>query len=80
MEDTDGDGAVDSIKDADHVISGTSDDAEPSEDVISSEELRGDEIEIEGDLEDGGISLEELGDDENRQLTDEESEYNEEEA
>lgn len=80
MEDTDGDGAVDSIKDADHVISGTSDDAEPSEDVMSSEELRGDEIEIEGDLEDGGISLEELGDDENRQLTDEESEYNEEEA
>ena len=80
MEDTDGDGAVDSIKDADHVISGTSDNAEPSEDVISSEELRGDEIEIEGDLEDGGISLEELGDDENRQLTDEESEYNEEEA
>lgn len=80
MEDTDGDGAVDSIKDADHVISGTSDDAEPSEDVISSEELRGDEIEIEGDLDDGGISLEELGDDENRQLTDEESEYNEEEA
>ena len=80
MEDTDGDGAVDSIKDADHVISGTSDDAEPSEDVMSSEELRGDEIKIEGDLEDGGISLEELGDDENRQLTDEESEYNEEEA
>lgn len=80
MEDTDGDGAVDSIKDADHVISGTSDDTEPSEDVMSSEELRGDEIEIEGDLEDGGISLEELGDDENRQLTDEESEYNEEEA
>ena len=80
MEDTDGDGAVDSIKDADHVISGTSDDAEPSEDVMSSEELHGDEIEIEGDLEDGGISLEELGDDENRQLTDEESEYNEEEA
>lgn len=80
MEDTDGDGAVDSIKDADHVISGTSDDAEPSEDAMSSEELRGDEIEIEGDLEDGGISLEELGDDENRQLTDEESEYNEEEA
>jgi DNA-directed RNA polymerase, beta subunit len=80
MEDTDGDGAVDSIKDADHVISGTSDDADPSEDVMSSEELRGDEIEIEGDLEDGGISLEELGDDENRQLTDEESEYNEEEA
>lgn len=80
MEDTDGDGAVDSIKDADHVISGTSDNAEPSEDVMSSEELRGDEIEIEGDLEDGGISLEELGDDENRQLTDEESEYNEEEA
>jgi len=80
MEDTDGDGAVDSIKDADHVISGTSDDAEPSEDVMSSEELRGDKIEIEGDLEDGGISLEELGDDENRQLTDEESEYNEEEA
>lgn len=80
MEDTDGDGAVDSIKDADHVISGTSDDAEPSEDVMSSEELRGDEIEIEGDLEDGGISLEELGDDENRQLTDEGSEYNEEEA
>lgn len=80
MEDTDGDGAVDSIKDADHVISGTSDDAEPSEDVISSEELRGDEIEIEGDLEDGGISLEELGDDKSRQLTDEESEYNEEEA
>lgn len=80
MEDTDGDGAVDSIKDADHVISGTSDDAEPSEDVMSSEELCGDEIEIEGDLEDGGISLEELGDDENRQLTDEESEYNEEEA
>lgn len=80
MEDTDGDGAVDSIKDADHVISGTSDDVEPSEDVINSEELRGDEIEIEGDLEDGGISLEELGDDENRQLTDEESEYNEEEA
>lgn len=80
MEDTDGDGAVDSIKDADHVISGTSDDVEPSEDVMSSEELRGDEIEIEGDLEDGGISLEELGDDENRQLTDEESEYNEEEA
>ena len=80
MEDTDGDGAVDSIKDADHVISGTSDDAEPSEDVMSSEELRGDEIEIEGDLEDGGISLEELGDDENRQLTDEESEYNEEEV
>ena len=80
MEDTDGDGAVDSIKDADHVISGTSDDAEPPEDVMSSEELRGDEIEIEGDLEDGGISLEELGDDENRQLTDEESEYNEEEA
>lgn len=80
MEDTDGDGAVDSIKDADHVISGTSDDAEPSEDVMSIEELRGDEIEIEGDLEDGGISLEELGDDENRQLTDEESEYNEEEA
>lgn len=80
MEDTDGDGAVDSIKDADHVISGTSDDAEPSEDVMSSEELRGDEIEIEGDLDDGGISLEELGDDENRQLTDEESEYNEEEA
>ena len=80
MEDTDGDGAVDSIKDADHVISGTSDDAEPLEDVMSSEELRGDEIEIEGDLEDGGISLEELGDDENRQLTDEESEYNEEEA
>ena len=80
MEDTDGDGAVDSIKDADHVISGTSDDIEPSEDVMSSEELRGDEIEIEGDLEDGGISLEELGDDENRQLTDEESEYNEEEA
>lgn len=80
MEDTDGDGAVDSIKDADHVISGTSDDAEPSEDVMSSEELRGDEIEIEGDLEDGGISLEELGDNENRQLTDEESEYNEEEA
>lgn len=80
MEDTDGDGAVDSIKDADHVISGTSDDAEPSEDVMSGEELRGDEIEIEGDLEDGGISLEELGDDENRQLTDEESEYNEEEA
>ena len=80
MEDTDGDGAVDSIKDADHVISGTSDDAEPSEDVMSSEELRGDEIEIEGDLEDGGISLEKLGDDENRQLTDEESEYNEEEA
>ena len=80
MEDTDGDGAVDSIKDADHVISGTSDDAEPSEEVMSSEELRGDEIEIEGDLEDGGISLEELGDDENRQLTDEESEYNEEEA
>lgn len=80
MEDTDGDGAVDSIKDANHVISGTSDDAEPSEDVMSSEELRGDEIEIEGDLEDGGISLEELGDDENRQLTDEESEYNEEEA
>lgn len=80
MEDTDGDGAVDSIKDADHVISGTSDDAEPSEDVMSSKELRGDEIEIEGDLEDGGISLEELGDDENRQLTDEESEYNEEEA
>ena len=80
MEDTDGDGAVDSIKDADHVISGTSDDAEPSEDVMSSGELRGDEIEIEGDLEDGGISLEELGDDENRQLTDEESEYNEEEA
>lgn len=80
MEDTDGDGSVDSIKDADHVISGTSDDAEPSEDVMSSEELRGDEIEIEGDLEDGGISLEELGDDENRQLTDEESEYNEEEA
>lgn len=80
MEDTDGDGAVDSIKDADHVISGTLDDAEPSEDVMSSEELRGDEIEIEGDLEDGGISLEELGDDENRQLTDEESEYNEEEA
>lgn len=80
MEDTDGDGAVDSIKDADHVISGTSDDAEPSEDVMNSEELRGDEIEIEGDLEDGGISLEELGDDENRQLTDEESEYNEEEA
>ena len=80
MEDTDGDGAVDSVKDADHVISGTSDDAEPSEDVMSSEELRGDEIEIEGDLEDGGISLEELGDDENRQLTDEESEYNEEEA
>ena len=70
MEDTDGDGAVDSIKDADHVISGTSDDTEPSEDVMSSEELRGDEIEIEGDLEDGGIS----------QLTDEESEYNEEEA
>jgi len=80
MEDTDGDGAVDSIKDADHVISGTSDDIEPSEDVMSSEELRGDEIEIEGDLEDGGISLEELGDNENRQLTDEESEYNEEEA
>ena len=80
MEDTDGDGAVDSIKDADHVISGTSDDAEPSEDVMSSEELHGDEIEIEGDLEDGGISLEELGDDENRQLTDEESEYNEEEV
>ena len=80
MEDTDGDGAVDSIKDADHVISGTSDDAEPSEDVMSSEELHGDEIEIEGDLEDGGISLEELGDDENRQLTDEESEYNEEES
>ena len=80
MEDTDGDGAVDSIKDADHVISGTSDDTEPSEDVMSGEELRGDEIEIEGDLEDGGISLEELGDDENRQLTDEESEYNEEEA
>lgn len=80
MEDTDGDGAVDSIKDADHVISGTSDDAEPSEDVMSSEELHGDEIEIEVDLEDGGISLEELGDDENRQLTDEESEYNEEEA
>ncbi|MFC2709261.1 MAG: DNA-directed RNA polymerase subunit beta [Candidatus Saccharibacteria bacterium] len=80
MEDTDGDGAVDSIKDADHVISGTSDDVEPSEDVMSSEELRGDEIEIEGDLEDGGISLEELGDDENRQLTDEESEYNEEEV
>ena len=80
MEDTDGDGAVDSIKDADHVISGTSDDVEPSEDVMSSEELRGDEVEIEGDLEDGGISLEELGDDENRQLTDEESEYNEEEA
>lgn len=80
MEDTDGDGAVDSIKDADHVISGTSDNTEPSEDVMSSEELRGDEIEIEGDLEDGGISLEELGDDENRQLTDEESEYNEEEA
>lgn len=80
MEDTDGDGAVDSIKDADHVISGTSDDTESSEDVMSSEELRGDEIEIEGDLEDGGISLEELGDDENRQLTDEESEYNEEEA
>ena len=80
MEDTDGDGAVDSIKDADHVISGTSDDAELSEDVMSSEELHGDEIEIEGDLEDGGISLEELGDDENRQLTDEESEYNEEEA
>lgn len=80
MEDTDGDGAVDSIKDADHVISGTSDDTEPSEDVMSSEELRGDEIEIEGDLEDGGISLEELGDDENRQLTDEESEYNEEEV
>ena len=47
---------------------------------MSSEELHGDEIEIEGDLEDGGISLEELGDDENRQLTDEESEYNEEEA
>ena len=46
MEDTDGDGAVDSIKDADHVISGTSDDAEPSEDVMSSEELHGDEIEI----------------------------------
>ncbi len=80
MEDTDGDGAVDSIKDADHVISGTSDDVEPSEDVMSSGELRGDEIEIEGDLDDGGISLEELGDDENRQLTDEESEYNEEEA
>jgi DNA-directed RNA polymerase, beta subunit len=80
MEDTDGDGAVDSIKDADHVISGTSDDVEPSEDVMNSEELRGDEIEIEGDLDDGGISLEELGDDENRQLTDEESEYNEEEA
>ena len=77
MEDTDGDGAVDSIKDADHVISGTSDDAEPSEDVMSSEELHGDEIEIEGDLEDGGISLEELGDDENRQLTDEESECHE---
>ena len=80
MEDTDGDGAVDSIKDADHVISGTSDDAEPSEDVMSSEELRGDEIEIEGDLEDGGISLEELGDDVNRQLTDEVSEDNAEEA
>ena len=80
MEDTDGDGAVDSIKDADHVISGTSDDAEPSEDVMSSEELRGDEIEIEGDLEDGGLSLEELGDDVNRQLTDEVSEDNAEEA
>ena len=76
MEDTDGDGDVDMVQDADHVISGATNSSESVD--VEDGALRGDEITIEGDLEDGGISLEELSDDENKQIAAEEAEYEEE--
>ncbi|MDO4684083.1 MAG: DNA-directed RNA polymerase subunit beta [Candidatus Saccharibacteria bacterium] len=77
MEDTDGDGTVDSAKDADHVLSGVS---QEKAGVVADESaaLPGDDIVIEGDLEDGGISLEELGDDEAKQNIADEADYEEE--
>lgn len=75
MEDHDGDGDMDAVIDAEHVISS----ALPSSDVVQSEVATSEvEMQIEGDLEDGGISLEELGEQENELATAEEAEYKEE--
>ena len=73
MEDVDGDGDIDIVADADGVIAGTS--------MGTGEEaplVRTEEVVIEGDLEDGGISLDELSEQENEQQAAEEAEYKEE--
>jgi DNA-directed RNA polymerase subunit beta len=75
MEDHDGDGDMDAVIDAEHVISSTL----PSSDVVQAEDdSPAIEALIEGDLEDGGISLEELGEQEDELEAAQEAEDKEE--
>ena len=65
MEDHDGDGDMDAVIDAEHVISSST----PTDSVVQLDEgAKVADIAIEGDLEDGGISLEELGNQEDEEL------------
>ena len=73
MEDIDGDGDIDVVADADGIIAGTS-----MGTGVDTPTVRTEEVEVEGDLEDGGISLEELSEQEDEQLAAEEAEYKEE--
>ena len=75
MEDIDGDGDIDIVTDADGVLSNSLA-SENSHNVDGGPSLE--EIQIEGDLEDGGISLEEIGQQEDEQQIAEEAEYKEE--
>ena len=75
MEDHDGDGTMDAAHDADNVISGA---GERAETTVSMDESNQAEVNIEGDLEDGGISLEEISNNEDKISSAEEAEYEEE--